>query len=37
VVREEDLDFDFELTVDVMRALHELNEHYSTLAGLPYV
>ena len=36
--REENLDvFDFELDEDGMRELLGLNEHYSSLAGLPYV
>lgn len=36
--REENLDiYDFELGEDEMRQLSGLNEHYSALAGLPYV
>jgi 2,5-diketo-D-gluconate reductase A len=36
--REENLDvFDFELDEDEMEMLAPLNEHYSSLAGLPYV
>ncbi len=36
--REENLDvFDFDLDDDEMRRLGALNEHYSALAGLPYV
>jgi len=36
--REENLGvFDFELSDEEMRRLSELNEHYSSLAGLPYV
>jgi diketogulonate reductase-like aldo/keto reductase len=36
--REENLDvFDFELGAGEMRRLGALNEHYSSLAGLPYV
>lgn len=34
----EDIDvFDFEIDEDDMRSLHDLNEHYSALGGLPYV
>jgi diketogulonate reductase-like aldo/keto reductase len=36
--REENLDvFDFELDRAEISRLGELNEHYSSLAGLPYV